>query len=700
MNGQKSESEVEEANNVATIDSLIQLKAMMREKKASLKQANTDDTSKLADIDNIGYDNRYASDVDELKLRLLQDWNQMNDDKKLAKQSAIRQKAERRDELIKSRQDIKIQKQTAAELKAKLRDEFNKARIKPDNQKHTRILKYIKPSNIDYFYVDDRKTKLKDDILTTDDAYDFVEIENIEPDILNPGFHYITLNISDIVDGSMAMHVDISHADIFAHELRSMIDTQIVRHLIDDLCVAYGIETVINEGVTELTVYEAGKLVLKDCIDSLGSDKDKVDIDSFTPAYKMLVQLCLHFLIELGMITQPGIASLQPSIILTMTRSFISCLLKAAIHRESDGEVNMRYGSGDNGSRMYDWMLMLNKWMFTIQIQPVYDVSDYVYFNCVYHGDKILRVAINSHAFNDTFTYDDLGAEVSSYFEFSFVFMSLMSSRLILGMNQVSCYDEFSLDMDMNKKNGKGPVCAIYVAEVITKSLKRYVNPMREFVYEDPVILADTINDIRVVCKRTAKTYAVLKRMGACYPDTAAGRHNSEALLSMEISISDCARYTVVNKIERSQSFNFKLTSEFPLEIRFPIIIQDKKVLTKMLYDIRRAIFNQLSMAVISKHSMFGRCNGTLPELIKIDLKFNEHVSAFTGLDNGKVSNQLCTLISAINSTLLVRHHRYHLVHASSGILIYERSIDIRQPNLAIPIIIILKTFMASKVGI
>ena len=298
MDDKKSESEVKENKNVATIDSLIQLKAMMREKKASLKQANTDDTSKLADIDNIGYDNRYASDVDELKLRLLQDWNQMNDDKKLAKQSAIRQKAERRDELIKSRQDIKIQKQTAAELKAKLRDEFIKARIKPDNQKHTRILKYIKPSNIDYFYVDDRKTKLKDDILTTDDAYDFVEIENIEPDILNPGFHYITLNISDIVDGSMAMHVDISHADIFAHELRSMIDTQIVRHLIDDLCVAYGIETVINEEVTELTVYEAGKLVLKDCIDSLGSDKDKVDIDSFTPAYKMLVQLCLHFLIE------------------------------------------------------------------------------------------------------------------------------------------------------------------------------------------------------------------------------------------------------------------------------------------------------------------------------------------------------------------------------------------------------------------
>ena len=393
----------------------------------------------------------------------------------------------------------------------------------------------------------------------------------------------------------------------------------------------------------------------------------------------MLVQLCLHFLIKLGMITQPDIASLQPSIILTMNRSFISCLLKAAIHRESDGEVNMRYGRGDNGSRMYDWIIMLNKWIFTIQIKPVYDPADYVYFNCVYHGDKILRVAINSQAFNDTFTYEDLGAKVSDYFEFPFVFMSLMSSRLILGMNQVSCYDEFSLDMDMNKKNGKGPVCAIYVAEVITKSSRRYVNPMSEFVYEDPVILADTINDIRVVCKRTAKTYAVLKRMVACYPDTDAGRQNSEALLSMEISISDCARYTAVNKIERSQSYNFKLTSEFPLEIRFPIIIQDKEVLIKMVSDIRRAIFNQLSMAVISKHSMFGRCNGTLPELIKIDLKFNEHVNAFTGLDKGKVSNQLCTLISAINSTLLVRHHRYHLVHASSGILIYERSIDINK---------------------
>ena len=35
MNGKNSESEVEETNNVATIDSLIQLKAMMREKKAS-----------------------------------------------------------------------------------------------------------------------------------------------------------------------------------------------------------------------------------------------------------------------------------------------------------------------------------------------------------------------------------------------------------------------------------------------------------------------------------------------------------------------------------------------------------------------------------------------------------------------------------------------------------------------------------------
>ena len=124
---------------------------------------------------------------------------------------------------------------------------------------------------------------------------------------MRPGFHGITLNISDIVEGSMAINIDLSHAAIFARELRSMTDMHIFRHLTDDLYVAYGIGTVINEGVTELTVYEAGKLVLKDCIDRLGSDKDKVDIDSFTPAYKMLVQLCLHFLIELGMITQTSI---------------------------------------------------------------------------------------------------------------------------------------------------------------------------------------------------------------------------------------------------------------------------------------------------------------------------------------------------------------------------------------------------------
>ena len=73
MDGQKSESELEEANNLATIDSLIQLKAMMREKKTSLNQINTDDKSKLVDIGDIGFSNHYASDAEELKFRLLQD---------------------------------------------------------------------------------------------------------------------------------------------------------------------------------------------------------------------------------------------------------------------------------------------------------------------------------------------------------------------------------------------------------------------------------------------------------------------------------------------------------------------------------------------------------------------------------------------------------------------------------------------------
>ena len=235
------------------------------------------------------------------------------------------------------------------------------------------------------------------------------------------------------------------------------------------------------------------------------------------------------------------------------------------------------------------------------------------------HGDKILHVAINSQAFNDTFTYDDLGAEVSKYIKFPFVFMSLMSSRLILGMNQVSCYDEFRLDIDMNKKNGKGRVCAIYVAEVITKTSRRYISLIKEFVFEYPVILADTINDIRVVSMRTAKTYAVLKRMGACYPDTAAGKENLDNLKLKRISISDCAIYTEVDKIKDWRSFGINLTSKFPIDIGFPTIIEDRKVLTKMISDIRQTIYKQMSMPSISKHTMFARCNRALTELIKID---------------------------------------------------------------------------------
>ena len=63
----------------------------------------------MADIRDIGFGNHYASDADELKLRLLQDWNKMKDDKKHAKKSAIKQKAEQRVKSTKFKEHFKIQ---------------------------------------------------------------------------------------------------------------------------------------------------------------------------------------------------------------------------------------------------------------------------------------------------------------------------------------------------------------------------------------------------------------------------------------------------------------------------------------------------------------------------------------------------------------------------------------------------------------
>ena len=553
--------------NVATIDSLIHLKAQMREMKTN-EQA--DGIKKLPPDQLIATGCGRDKSLDDLKSKLIEEWNSQ--------------------QIIKKNQ---ISKELA---------------------------------------------RLKSEIIKTIDAFDYSVVECIQPNILTPGFHDVRVDIRNLLNADLfTINCDyVNEVKMFAFQLNAMTCSNLASNLLEDIGLYQGLKTAADEGSSEVSVYEAGKLVLKDCIDSLGSDKDKVDIDSFTPAYKMLVQLCLHFLIELGMITQPGIASLQPSIILTMTRSFISCLLKAAIHRESDGEVNMRYGRGDNGSRMYDWIIMLNKWMLSISIlEPLEICLNLITFNFVYHGDKVIRIPIESYKLVKYLTFYDLAKLVSRHIDFPFLFMSVTKIDTIWDRGNGSCYSIVTNEIQENEKLGKKDVCSFYLAEYVGADShylqvnRGYVMPSKLGILATIYIFVDKVNDIRVICKNTVGVQSILNRVAYCYPDTDAGAQNSAAIMSIAFKLPFSHRFIDLEKLIVSNRHISK-TSNTPVDLLPVTASQESVIQTNHIVDVINRIAYQTKSKRLSFNPHFILNKKRLPEIIRIHVPLNSIVSMST----------------------------------------------------------------------
>ena len=138
------------------------------------------------------------------------------------------------------------------------------------------------------------------------------------------------------------------YVDMFARQFKAMMSLSVVANVMAEIGIERSVSDVMVDGIFEekMSVFDVGKLVIKECIDCLDNfkkDKDEKDEKDekeaiMLHAYKMLVQLCIKFLIELNKINiiEAEYITEIPEATFQMAQSFMLIVVKIAIHDESE----------------------------------------------------------------------------------------------------------------------------------------------------------------------------------------------------------------------------------------------------------------------------------------------------------------------------------------------------------------------------
>ena len=331
---------------------------------------------------------------------------------------------------------------------------------------------------------------------------------------------------------------------ILAH-MTAMMSFTIVSNIMDDMGIVQSVSDVIDDAMCDekMTVYDMGKLVIKECIQCVNSsdhtnvvEKDKKQSSLMEKSYRMLVNLCITFYIELKVITRSEAESIKQDqeATLEMTQSFLLELIKAVIQTESktvDTQLGILHNTEDHKlPLLLRWLPLLNIPILSVDID---DPALKVHFNCIYHGDKLKTIYIDASAFTPAYTH--LGNLLSKHLHFAFMFMRMSRYDTILDTGNGTCYSNWLPDMLDNVKRGRPAYCDVCVCEYVCDSVG-YVCPTD--VCEDGglQIFCDKVNNIRVVSKKDVLFQDVLAKLIPLYTRTNNAKENVSLLSKIKLS--------------------------------------------------------------------------------------------------------------------------------------------------------------------
>ena len=230
--------------------------------------------------------------------------------------------------------------------------------------------------------------------------------------------------------------------------------------------------------------------------------------------------------------------------------------------------------------------------MLSISIlEPLEICLNLITFNFVYHGDKVIRIPIESYKLVKYLTFYGLAKLVLRHIDFPFLFMSLSKIDTIWDTGNGSCYSIVTNEIQENEKLGKKDVCGFYIAEYVGAN-RGYVVPLLHGSLTSFYIFANKINDIRVVCMKAVGLLAILNKVASCYPDTYQGRLNSAAVQSIVLRDPFYQRFNVLEMLIKFSATRISKTAETPVDLLIISVSQNPKhtidIMKGIMYQFKR----------------------------------------------------------------------------------------------------------------